>query len=124
MTFNIGRVHGTPTKVTIQTHKGPLTIGRRSEWAIYVKGEELQLIVPGLTIVNPTEMIRVPVQDYMDHFLFEVPETIPGPTYRCTCGSSASLYGSEVYKHGASAVGLKLQCDALMQYGNHANGIT
>lgn len=118
--FNIGRVHGTPKWVDIPTNQGPRRIQRRAEWKVFLTVEQLRQILPGFNHLPSDEIVEVPVQDYVDHFLFEVPEDIIGPSYMCSCGSPANFYGSEAYQHGASPVGFKLHCQAVMDTGKHA----
>ena len=119
--FNIGRVHGTPKWVDLPTNVGNVRIGRRSEWAIFLTVEELQQIVPGFQLMSSEEVVKIPVQDYDNHFLFEGPEEILGPSYMCSCGSPANFYGSEAYEHGATAIGLELHCQHVIDHGKHAD---
>ena len=126
--FNIGRLHGTPKWAEFSTIYGPIKIYRREGWSIEMKAGELQLIVPGLPVKDPNEILIVPVQDYDDHFIMEMPKKVDGkplygPSYMCSCGLPVGFYGSESYKHGASPVGIKVHCVNVMEYGKHADGV-
>lgn len=114
--FNIIRSRGTPNKVTL--YDGTI-VHRNKENKVWLTGAEIKQLMPGIAVKN-TEMVGIPMQDYDDHFLFETPSHIPGPSYMCSCGSGANFYGSLAYESGASPVGLKLLCAVHVETGKHA----
>ena len=78
----------------------------------------------------------IPVLDYGNHFLYEVPdnlETRGCPSFMCTCGSFGVVLGIDAYKEDQSPEGLKFACyfrNGLIDketgelHGKHADGST
>ncbi len=59
---------------------------------------------------------------YSNHFCFEVPKDILGPSYLCSCGGIAVFIGSDAYAHLGSPEGMKLVCQFHTTSGKHADG--
>lgn len=64
----------------------------------------------------------VPVAPYDDHFIYEVPDRIIGPKWRCSCGSVAVCSGYSGYKDSASQQGLLFVCLEHANTGLHLGG--
>lgn len=72
-----------------------------------------KLFVQDLTIGQTTFTGFVPVLDYRNHFIYEVPDTvhyIGSPSYMCTCGSFAVIAPTDSFKDDTSQPGLAFAC--------------
>ena len=59
---------------------------------------------------------------YGNHFVFELPKKTRGPSYMCSCGSTAVFIGSKDYGHLGSPEGMMLVCWHHTTFNKHADG--
>lgn len=107
--FNIIRYRGRPNFAKIEVKNR------------YGKEEVLEITRREWMLDSRTNQI-VPCAPYDDHFLFELPNRVPGPRFQCTCGSMAGWVGSNVYAHDASPQGALFVCLHHAEYGVHSGG--
>jgi len=74
-------------------------------------------------IFLPSYREWLPVLQTSMHFCFRDPSVPRGTTLFCTCGSMASIFGYEGYKHVNSFMGIQvISCHHYIQYGVHSDG--
>ena len=97
------------------------------------RGQPNKLQLPDGTWVYKKERIFVPeygrfvpVIQYSDHFIYEIPQKLaekyPGSVYRCSCGAPAVLSGATGYSFGGSPEGYMFLCLHHSTYGIHISG--
>jgi hypothetical protein len=101
--FNIIKFKGSPTTVTL--YDGTV-IQKSSDEFVYV----------------PEYYGLVRKAPYDNHFLFELPKKLKGPSYMCSCGSAAVFIGSNAYAHLGSREGMMLVCHHHTTFNVHADG--
>jgi len=87
-------------------------------------------LVDGTVIDNPRTdkmFVReygtfVKVVEYGNHFIFEVPVKIKGPSWMCSCGSPAVMVGAKAYEHLSSLKGAMIVCQNHTMYNKHGDG--
>jgi len=101
--MEIIRAHNTPNKVTL------------------IDGTEIYR--------DPSEKIFVPeygtfikCAPYDNHFIFEVPMRIKGPSWLCSCGSPAYMVGMKAYSHLSSRKNAMIVCHHHTTLNKHADG--
>jgi len=103
MTFNIIKHFGDAGKVTLVDgtviHKDPAERLFVPEYGVFVK-----------------------CAPYGNHFIFEVPKRIKGPSWMCSCGSVAHMVGANAYGHLSSPEGAMIVCQHHTQFNKHADG--
>lgn len=73
-------------------------------------------------IFVPEYQAMVRVVRYGNHFIFEVPKRIKGPSFLCSCGSAAVFVGSNAYAGLNSPEGLMLVCQHHLTFNKHQDG--
>jgi hypothetical protein len=97
------RAHNTPNKVTL--YDGTVINRDKSgkiwipEWGTYV-------------VCTP----------YDNHFVFEVPQRMEGPSHMCSCGGESVIVGAKAYSHLSSNKEAMMVCQHHTMYGRHADG--
>ena len=87
-------------------------------------------LVDGTKIYNPRkDKLFVPeygteirIVEYGNHFIFEVPARIKGPSWMCSCGSPAVMVGANAYSHLSSYKEAMIVCQVHTQGNRHADG--
>ncbi len=100
-TFNIIKFINSPTKVTLQNN---VTVQKQDK------------------VFVPEYQGFVRCAPYDNHFCFEVPVDIKGPSYLCSCGGIAVFVGSTAYGHLGSPEGMMLICQSHTTNGKHMDG--
>jgi len=113
--FNIIKHLGKPTKGVIYTPEGKPVSVYPLEGDVY---EQIS------TFEGP-EFVGIGWADYDNHFIYAVPENIPGPSYCCSCGSPAVWIGAKnfsTYSKGTKPKKYMFVCKYHLDYGLHADG--
>ena len=101
--MNLIRFRNGPTKVTLMNG---MVIHKSAEEFVFV----------------PEYKAMIRKAPYDLEFLFEVPKSVKGPSYMCSCGSAAIFIGSKAYAHLGSPEGMMLVCQVHTETGRHADG--
>jgi len=102
-TFNIIKFKGDPNKVTLVD--GTVVQNDKSDF----------IFVP-----EWGKMVRK--VRYGNHFIFELPKHIKGPSHLCSCGGFCVFAGSNAYASLGSPEGLMLVCHSHTTTGKHIDG--
>jgi len=103
MTFNIIKSHGDANKVTLM------------DGTVIHKDQTERMFVPEYGAF-------VRCAPYGNHFIFEVPKRIKGPSWMCSCGSPAVMVGAKAYGHLSSYKDAMIVCQNHTMYNVHADG--
>jgi hypothetical protein len=101
--MNFIRFRNGPTKVTLID--GTVIQKSLSEW-----------------VFVPEYMAMIKRCPYDNHYLFEMPKKIKGPSYLCSCGAAGIFVGSRAYLGQGSPEGLMLVCQSHIETGKHNDG--
>jgi hypothetical protein len=70
----------------------------------------------------PEYGVDVACAPYGNHFIFEVPTRIKGPSWMCSCGSPAVMVGAKAYAHLSSMKDALIVCQQHTMANKHADG--
>lgn len=101
--MNIIRSHGTLNKVTLVDGTEIYNDKRNKIWI-------------------PEYGVFIPCAPYGNHFIFEVPARILGPSWLCSCGSVAVNVGMKAYAHLSSDKEAMIVCLQHTSSNRHADG--
>ena len=101
--MEIIRAHNTPNKVTLV------------DGTVVRNDFKDKMFVPEYGV----EIRKV---EYGNHFIFEVPKRIIGPSWMCSCGAPAVMVGAKAYAHLSSYKDAMIVCQHHTQFNKHADG--
>lgn len=101
--MNLIRFRNGPTKVTLMNG---MVIQKSAEEFVFV----------------PEYKAMIRKAPYFNQFIFELPKSVKGPSYMCSCGGMCVVAGSKAYAHLGSPEGMMLVCYAHTTTGKHADG--
>ena len=101
--MEIIRVHNSPNKVTLV------------DGTVIHNDFKDKLFVPEYGV----EIRKV---EYGNHFIFEVPVNIKGPSWLSSCGSPAVMVGAKAYAHLSSYEEAMIVCQVHTMRNSHADG--